>query len=265
MAQVDAASNVSDYDRFRELFTRRMSVRDLRADPIPDEYVEKILEAGRWAMSGANSQPWEFIVVREEQIKQQLVEAYVQENSEFIFWMEQTRLPALRHPQFQVEGDPAEQWEHLRNRLGAWGQAPVLIAILGDGRRQWGTVLGALTFGRHQSHLTDALSNAATLMHLAATSLGLGSQHVTIHIQEPFKRVLDVPDLLMIHHILPIGFAKIDRKPTVRRPLADMVHYDRYDRSKYMSNQQIVDYLYSLRGKTMAAYHAYRQHGRADE
>ena len=65
---------------------------------------------------------------------------------------------------------------------------------------------GALTFGRHQSHLTDALSNAATNMHLAAAALGLGSQHVTIHIEEPFKRVLGVPDLVMVHHIVPIGY-----------------------------------------------------------
>jgi hypothetical protein len=42
----------------------------------------------------------------------------------------------------------------------------------------------------------------------------------------------------MIHHILPIGFSAIDRRPTVRRPLDEVVHYDRYDESKYMSNQQ---------------------------
>ena len=170
-----------EYEQFRELFTRRMSMRDLRPDPVPDSYVDKILEAGRWAMSGANSQPWEFIVVRDPQVKQALVDAYVDVNNDFIFWMEQMRLADLRHPAFQVQGDPAEQWQRVRTRHAAWGKAPVLIVILGDGRRQWGTVLGAMTFGRHQSHLTDALSNAATLMHLAATSLGLGSQHVTIH------------------------------------------------------------------------------------
>ena len=169
-------------------------------------------------------------------------------NNDFIFWMEQMRLAELRHPAFQVEGDAAEQWERVRTRHTAWGKAPLLIVILGDGRRQWGTVLGAMTFGRHQSHLTDALSNAATLMHLAATSLGLGSQHVTIHVQEPFKRVLGVPDLLMIHHILPIGFSAIDRRPTVRRPLGGIVHYDRYDQGKYMSNRQVLGFLHELRG-----------------
>src|SRR5262249_35358600 len=78
-----------EYEQFRELFTRRMSMRDLRPDPVPDTYVDKILEAGRWAMSGANSQPWEFIVVRDPQVKQALVDAYVDVNNDFIFWMEQ--------------------------------------------------------------------------------------------------------------------------------------------------------------------------------
>src|SRR5262245_50729517 len=256
MAKADDTTTTPEYEQFRELFTRRMSIRDLRPDPVPDVYVDRILEAGRWAMSGANSQPWEFIVVRDDAVKRELVEAYVDVNNDFIFWMEQMRLAELRHPAFQVEGDAAEQWERVRTRHTAWGKAPVLIVILGDGRRQWGTVLGAMTFGRHQSHLTDALSNAATLMHLAATSLGLGSQHVTIHVQEPFKRVLGVPDLLMIHHILPIGFSAIDRRPTVRRPLGEIVHYDRYDQGKYMSNRQVLGFLHELRGRTMPAYHA---------
>jgi 5,6-dimethylbenzimidazole synthase len=52
-------------------------------------------------------------------------------------------------------------------------------------------------------------------MHLAAASLGLGSQHVTIHIEEPFKRVLGVPDLVMIHHIIAPDRAR--QRPTFFR------------------------------------------------
>jgi nitroreductase len=178
MANTDEKTT-PEYEQFRELFTRRMSMRDLRPDPVPDTYIDKILEAGRWAMSGANSQPWEFIVVRDPQVKQALVDAYVDVNNDFIFWMEQMRLAELRHPAFQVQGDPAEQWQQVRTRHAAWGKAPVLIVILGDGRRQWGTVLGAMTFGRHQSHLTDALSNAATLMSSCRNiaRIGVAARH----------------------------------------------------------------------------------------
>jgi 5,6-dimethylbenzimidazole synthase len=247
-----------DYETLYRVMTDRMSVRRLKPDPIPDDYVTKVVDAGRWAMSGANSQPWEFMIVKDEGVKKGLFEAYRDVNTDFIFWMEQMRQFELRHPVYQVEGDPREQWEKARNSMSrAWSAAPVLIVILGDGRRQWGTVQGAMTFGRHASHLTDALSNAATLMHLAASALGLGSQHVTIHVEEPFKRVLGIPDLVMIHHIIPLGYPAVEKRqgPGVRRSFDEVVHYDRYDMSKYMTNADIIDFLRGLRGLTMNSYH----------
>jgi hypothetical protein len=40
----------------------------------------------------------------------------------------------------------------------------------------------------------------------------------------------------------------------VRRPLEEIVHYDHYDPSKYMSNERVIQFLYELRGKTMQTY-----------
>jgi hypothetical protein len=143
--------------------------------------------------------------------------------------------------------------QKFRTGVG-WSIAPVLIVILGDGRRQWATVQGAHTFGRGQSHLTDGLANASMMMHLAAASLGLGSQHTTIHIEDPFKRVLGVPDLLTFNLIMPVGYPDVPSKAGVRRPLADMVHHDTYDMSKYMTNEQALQFLHSLREKTVPVY-----------
>jgi nitroreductase len=250
-----AAPTATEYDILLDLIHSRSSIRKLKPDPIPDEMVEKILEAGRWAMSGANGQPWEFIIVKDPEIKRQLFRAYVDENSDFIYWMEQQREFKLRHPAYQLTHDSVVQKQ--RTETG-WSIAPVLIVIVGDGRRQWATVQGAHTFGRDQSHLTDGLSNTAMLMHLAAASLGLGSQHVTIHIPDPFKRILGVPDLLTFSLIMPVGWPAIEPKAGVRRPLVDMVHRERYEMSKYMTNEQVIKYLYELREKTLPVYdHSY--------
>jgi hypothetical protein len=129
-----------------------------------------------------------------------------------------------------------------------------LIVVVGDGRRQWGTVQGAHTFGRDQSHLTDGLANTCTFMHLAAVSLGLATQWVTIHVQEPFKKVLGVPDLMMLYLIIPIGYPAVQPSEGVRRPLEEIVHYDHYDQAKYMSNERVIQFLYELRGKTLQTY-----------
>jgi nitroreductase len=130
------------YEMLIELLHRRMSVRKLKPDPLPEGTIEKILEAGRWAMSGANGQPWEYIVVTDPAVKQRLFNHYKDElNSDYNFWMEQMRVPELRHPAFQLAGDPEEQLRKFKSRSG-WAEAPVLIVVLGDGRRQWATAVG---------------------------------------------------------------------------------------------------------------------------
>src|SRR5260221_12787175 len=103
MGDGSSVKTESDYDVLYRIMTTRMSVRRIRPDPIPEEYVEKILEAGRWAMSGANGQPWEYLVIKDPKKKKELYDAFQDTNQEFCFWMEQMRPFELRHPAFQVK------------------------------------------------------------------------------------------------------------------------------------------------------------------
>ena len=70
--------------------------------------------------------------------------------------------------------------------------------------------------------------------------------------------ILGVPDLLKLYLITPIGLPDVGPRPGVRRRLDEMVHYDRYDMSKYMSNEQIIQYLYSLREATVPVHSSSR-------
>jgi nitroreductase len=54
------------------LFRDRRSIRRYRPDPVPDEMVQEILEAGRWAPSAGNLQPWTFIVIRDRLMREQI-------------------------------------------------------------------------------------------------------------------------------------------------------------------------------------------------
>ena len=51
---------------FQAIKTRR-TVRDYKSDPIPQELVRKILQAGRWAPSSSNTQKWYFIVIQDRE------------------------------------------------------------------------------------------------------------------------------------------------------------------------------------------------------
>jgi len=58
-----------------EAIKNRRSVRVFTDKPVSDEEVEKLIDTARWAPSAGNIQPWEFIVVRDQQIKAGVCEA----------------------------------------------------------------------------------------------------------------------------------------------------------------------------------------------
>lgn len=67
---------------FYEVVRRRLSIRSYRPDPVPEEVLNRILEAARLAPSAKNLQPWKFIVVKDQTIRNQLVPAC--RNQQFI-------------------------------------------------------------------------------------------------------------------------------------------------------------------------------------
>ena len=66
-----------EYDNLLTLIKRRRSIRRYKPEPVPMETVLKVLEAARWAPSGDNSQPWEFVVVRDTAKVSQVLEILI--------------------------------------------------------------------------------------------------------------------------------------------------------------------------------------------
>jgi nitroreductase len=61
-------------DALLALIRSRRSVRRYLPDRVPDEVLQQILEAGRWAPSANNQQPWAFVVVQDEQVRKQVAQ-----------------------------------------------------------------------------------------------------------------------------------------------------------------------------------------------
>ena len=57
-----------------DVITTRKSIRRYKPDPVPDELIWKVLEAGRWAPTGENDQPWILIVVSDPETKEKIGE-----------------------------------------------------------------------------------------------------------------------------------------------------------------------------------------------
>lgn len=67
---------------FLATVTRRRSVREFSSDPVPDEVVELAIRAAATAPSGANMQPWKFVVVRDPELRRRIRVAAEQEEKE---------------------------------------------------------------------------------------------------------------------------------------------------------------------------------------
>lgn len=59
-----------------ELLKSRRSIRKYKDKPVEEEKIERCLEAARWAPSASNRQPWEFLIVRDEDIRKRLSEIH---------------------------------------------------------------------------------------------------------------------------------------------------------------------------------------------
>ena len=236
-------------DQFLELVKKRRSVRRFKPDPIPEGMIEKILEAARWAQSGSNAQSWEFIVVRDREKKKKITEI-IARGWKRTFDVEQTRIPEVRHQKYMREDQgPAVDFK----------DAPVFILVCADPRPIQATALSVYFLnveGGANAHWFKNTANATQIIHLAVAACGLGSEWVSVKCsaQPALRELLNIPDEISVHTLVPVGFPLKDPPPGVRRELSEMVHYDGYDLSKYRTDQDIINFLVNLRKNIRSAY-----------
>jgi 5,6-dimethylbenzimidazole synthase len=225
------------YEDFLELLKYRRSIRNFKPDPVPDEYITKLLDAAHYAMSGANGQPWEFIVVKNPEIRKKLFEAFMQKQ-EHAWYLEQMRSPQYRHTGYSGS---LEQTLQVASKKGSWADAPVVIAVLEDRRKAFCSVLAA--FEPPSETLTVSMAHCTAIIHLAAASLGLGSQRVDVNVEQPFREILGYPEPLRLNILIPVGYRASEPGASNRLPLENLVHFDRYDMSKYLSDKDFLQYI----------------------
>lgn len=242
-----------NYDDFLELLRYRRSIRRFKPDPIPDDYILKILDAAHYAMSGGNSQPWEFIVIKDPAVKKRVLEAR-RVGFETEWALEQQRTPEYRHPAFNV---PPEEKKKVWDMMVGWGDAPVYIAVLIDPRKQWGSVMAAhgdLFYSSCRDVLSATMGHLSMTIHLAAASLGLGSQRVDVVNEQAYKEALGYPEPLRMDVIVPVGYRDYEPGPPHRLPLDELIHFDCYDMDKFLRNDDFLKYLERIRSLGRPGY-----------
>ena len=190
----------------------RRSVRRYLPKSVPDEAVERVLEAARWAPSPHGRQPWRFAVIRKDETKERLADAMGDE------WRANLEMDG------QDSGVVERRLEGSRQRLL---DAPVLILLClyledldtyPDPDRQ-----------RHETTMAvQSLGAAAQNALLAAYDWGLDAGWMCAPLFAPEKVVgaLGLDPALVPHALLTLGYAEGDPpKRRDRRPLDELVVY----------------------------------------
>src|SRR5258708_1162715 len=150
-------------DAFLAVLQRRRSIRSgfLRDTPVPDELIEKILEAARWAPSAGNSQPWEFLVIRDLEIREKIVELYKTQMRD------------------KIEIEEATRGQRYRVNAGVnFRHAPVHVVVLGDPRTNDAYPMRT-KLDKWEANFYSSLANCVLQMLLAAEVLGLSSMYIS--------------------------------------------------------------------------------------
>ncbi len=241
------------YDELMETLLWRRSIRKFTDEPVSDEDLHKIVDAAHYAMSGANSQPWEFIIIKNKETINQLREVYKKDDYQFTYWLEQQRDAEYRHPYFNYA--PEEIDEQMERATG-WGDAPAMIAVVYDPRKQFGSVLSAranLADGS-VSVLSCTMGHVSMLIQLAAASLGLSSARIDTNSQAGYREVLNLPEPMRLYIMVPVGHRAYQPGPPRRFPVDELIHYEQYDTDRLMTGEKFLEHLKKIRGASKGSY-----------
>ena len=198
-----------------ETIKARRSVRAYKPDPIPREHLGTIIEAGNWAPSGLNRQPWRFVVVESAPWRARLLAA---------------ARPAWRRV---VERWITDAGEELRAELTAlfprslgWPEQPYEVAMRGWAEMEdgvyWSAPVVVFVVCTSGTGASKGCAAVCQNMMLAARSLGIGSCWVgfgtPVRDDPEILEALELQEGESISDCLVFGYPAIDPAPPRKKP-----------------------------------------------
>jgi len=221
------AQAFSDADRaavYQAIFSRRDVRGQFLPTPVPDDLLSRVLMAAHHAPSVGFMQPWNFLLVRSDAVKQRVHGVFTEANAE-----------AAR----MFPDEKREIYSQLK--LQGILDAPINLCITCDRSRS-----GPVVLGRTHMPTMDLYSSVCAVQNLwlAARAEGLGVGWVSIFHEKALQDALGIP-----HHIVPIAYLCIgyvshfNDKPELekagwlpRLPINDLVYFERWGDSDFGEN-----------------------------
>ena len=201
---------------YRAIHERRDIRENFLATPVPDDVLERILNAAHHAPSVGFMQPWDFILIRDAAVREEVHCCFVDANA---------KAAEL------YTGDRRALYDSLK--LAAILEAPLNICVTCDRDRSLGSGLG-----RQSDNSTDLYSTVCAVQNLwlAARAESLGVGWVSILDFDRLREILRIPAAIVPVAYLCVGYVgEYPSRPVLeskgwegRESLARLVHIDRF-------------------------------------
>jgi len=192
---------------FRDALRLRRTVRDFAPDAVSDEVIELALETAASAPSGANLQPWKFVVVRDADLKRQIRAAAEEEEYE------------------SYNGRMPEEWLRALAPLQTdWHKefleiAPVLIVVF---KEEYGIAADGSRITHY--YVNESVGIACGFLLAALNAAGLATLTHTPSPMGFLREILGRPQNEKPYLLIPVGFpAEACRVPDIRKKELDEV------------------------------------------
>lgn len=184
-----------------EAMSTLRAVRRLRPDPIPEDVLDRVLQAAAWAPTGGNAQPWRIVLVKDQQAKEKLGALYAEQWAVFAkgYQANIEGLPEANRAQEQrnlTAGDYLAEHFHEAPAIAIFCFNPKMMAIT-DIKLDRVSVVGG-----------GSVYTAVQNLLLAARAEGLGCVLTTLLcICEPeVRELLQIPEPWGTAAAIPLGY-----------------------------------------------------------
>ena len=201
----------------RDAMETQRAVRRLLPDPVEDAIVLRCIELALKAPTGSNGQNWEWVIVRDQAIKETLGAQYRRSWSVYgaigkrVTRGDESMAKVLRAVEWQVE--------HFT-------ELPVLVVACLRGNRVPMVPMPPLAVSSYYGSIYPSVQN----LLLAARAMGLGASLITLPLWSTTvaRRALGLPMSVHPCCVVPLGWPRGRYGPTTRKPVGDVTHLDRY-------------------------------------
>ncbi|MGE4606553.1 MAG: nitroreductase family protein [Myxococcota bacterium] len=210
---------MEDNPQFFDLVGNVRAMRRLRPDPVPDELLFKVLNAGVQAPSGMNTQPWSFLVIRETEHKRWFAKRYKAAI--------ESRFGAFESK--EAGASPiARQLHALQYQMDHMHEFPILLVVCG--LRDWPfKVPEAERVGLAPPNFGAVYPCVQNIL-LACRAVGLGAALTTMHqvFEDQLMERFEIPVEYGVVVTIPIGYPMGRFGPVTRRPAEKVTYFDRW-------------------------------------